>query len=62
MFYLESNCSNNLDVRLVDGVLSDEMGTVELCYGDWGYVCGASWDHTDAHVLCRQLGFTGNSP
>ena len=43
-------------VRLMDGIIQQE-GRVEVCSnGVWGSVCDESWDTTDAHVICQQMG------
>ena len=45
------------DIRLIGGQTRN-MGKVELYYhGHWGAICGASWDITDADVVCHQLGY-----
>ena len=49
------------DVRLVGGNSVSE-GRVEMCYnGVWGSVCNYGWNNIDAAVVCRQLGFQGES-
>eukprot|EP00118_Oscarella_pearsei_P015073 m.133144 g.133144 ORF g.133144 m.133144 type:complete len:469 (+) comp38108_c0_seq1:881-2287(+) len=60
------NCNHSQDanvvcignIRLIGGLKPDE-GRVEVLYnGTWGAVCDADWDIMDAHVACRQLGFS----
>ncbi|KAL4227453.1 CD5 molecule-like [Mactra antiquata] len=51
----DSPPSEGLEVRIQDNTL---YGNVEVNrYGVWGSVCDVGWDHIDARVLCKQLGF-----
>ena len=46
------------DVRLQDGT-DISNGRVEMCQnGIWGSICSNGWDHIDASVVCRQLGYS----
>ena len=49
------------DVRLTGG--ADELsGRVEVFWnGVWRDVCDDGWDLENAHVVCRQLGYSGAS-
>ena len=44
-------------IRLQGGNHSNE-GRVEVyCNGQWGTMCDAQFDNTDALVICKQLGY-----
>ena len=56
-----------VQIRLVDGVYktwrdTTRDGRVEvLSNGEWGTICDIGFDEQDAEVICKQLGFPGNS-
>ena len=47
-------------MRLVNGRHVAE-GVVKVLLGErWYDVCDDMWDDTDAKIVCKQLGYTGN--
>ena len=57
MFVIEPTGCGEGAVRLDGGDIEQE-GRVEVCVnGVWGSICDYGWDKTDAHVICKQLGY-----
>lgn len=57
LVYLGVECKEG-SVRLFGNTEPNE-GRVKVCLsGQWGVVCHDGWDHNDAKVVCRQLGFS----
>ena len=56
------NCTNNGQIRLINGS-NNASGRVEVCLGDsWGTVCDDGWDSNEATIVCRELGYNhGNA-
>ncbi|XP_063956210.1 scavenger receptor cysteine-rich domain-containing group B protein-like [Lytechinus pictus] len=58
---VECSDDGTVQIRLVDGASSNE-GRVEVFYfGQWGTICDDRWGSTDARVVCRQLGYSGDA-
>ena len=57
--YTEPQSCNNGDIRLEDGITTQE-GRIEVCYNNiWGSVCGDGFDFTDAYVACKAISISG---
>ena len=57
LFSDENSSCKDGEVRLQDGT-DPFNGRVEVCqYRTWGSVCTSQWDHNDARVVCKQLGY-----
>ena len=55
-----NTCSNEGDVRLLNGSSAQE-GMVEICIGGiYGTICDDKWSDLDASVVCSQLGYSEN--
>ena len=53
------SCSNDGEIRLVNGLIEQE-GRAEICLnGIWGAICQTGWSRSDASVFCKGLGYYG---
>ena len=52
-----------MTLRLMNGTMTSKReGRVEICYNNtFSTICDDLWDELDARVVCKELGFTGNS-
>ena len=58
MYIYIIGCRSHGQIRIVDGN-GPNLGRLEICInGDWGTVCDDMWSHTNAQVVCRQLGYS----
>ena len=57
-FSIILDCTDG-DVRIVPyNSVSNTVGRVEVCHdSSWGTICSDFFDHSDAQVICRQLGY-----
>uniref|UniRef100_A0A1X7U210 SRCR domain-containing protein n=1 Tax=Amphimedon queenslandica TaxID=400682 RepID=A0A1X7U210_AMPQE len=53
------NCTDG-DIRIIPyGSITTSVGRVEVCSdSSWGTICNDFFDHADAQVFCRQLGYS----
>ncbi|XP_019850477.1 PREDICTED: scavenger receptor cysteine-rich domain superfamily protein-like [Amphimedon queenslandica] len=60
--YSTGSCTNDGEIRLVNGTIEQE-GRAEICLnGVWGAICQTSWGRYDALVFCKGLGYRGAGP
>uniref|UniRef100_A0A1X7VFB3 SRCR domain-containing protein n=1 Tax=Amphimedon queenslandica TaxID=400682 RepID=A0A1X7VFB3_AMPQE len=58
--YNTGSCTNDGEIRLVNGTIEQE-GRAEICLnGVWGAICHNGWGTSDAFVFCKGLGYRGS--
>ena len=57
-YFYATDCTDG-DMRIIPySSYSNSVGRVEVCSdGAWGGICNDFFDHSDAQVICRQLGY-----